>query len=275
MQSAGGDVEAALRPAGRCPAPACRARPRRRRQARGSAISSARARDALRARSRRVDVATARGMRTRLEPVEQRDASPASPRCLRARRSRRTAVAMPASAHRPDSRRRDARARIAAQSRKLRPIIDEQPARVELDAERRRGLGPCSARRCGPVSSMQAVHVEDHGARQARGRGARIRRAGRGASDNPPCADRASPCAACACAIAQASASAASGDGAPRSVEQPADHVLHLLLRRLAMADDRLLHLQRRVFGDRAGWRAPRRRSRRRAPVPAAASTAD
>ena len=36
-------------------------------------------------------------------------------------------------------------------------------------------------------------------------------------------------------------------------VEQPANHFLHLLLRGLAVADDRLLHLQRRVFGDRAG----------------------
>jgi hypothetical protein len=34
-------------------------------------------------------------------------------------------------------------------------------------------------------------------------------------------------------------------------VEQPADHFLYLLLRSLAMADDSLLHLQRRVFGDR------------------------
>jgi hypothetical protein len=33
--------------------------------------------------------------------------------------------------------------------------------------------------------------------------------------------------------------------------QQPAHHFLHLFLRRLAVPDHRLLHLQRRVFGDR------------------------
>jgi hypothetical protein len=64
--------------------------------------------------------------------------------------------------------------------------------------------------------------------------------------------------------MAQASASAASGDGSPGSASS-ADHVLHLLLAGVAVAHDRLLHLQRGVLGDReAGQhrRADRRAAR-------------
>src|SRR5262249_30202761 len=48
-------------------------------------------------------------------------------------------------------------------------------------------------------------------------------------------------------------------------LEQPLHHVLHLLLARVALADDRLLHLERGVFGDRqpgVDRRADRRAAR-------------
>jgi hypothetical protein len=49
--------------------------------------------------------------------------------------------------------------------------------------------------------------------------------------------------------MAQASASAASAAGTPK-IEQAAHHVRDLFLRRLAVTDDRLLHLQRGVLDD-------------------------
>ncbi len=75
----------------------------------------------------------------------------------------------------------------------------------------------------------------------------------------PTCAARARCCgrsrrrcpAAWAWQIARPSASAASGPGTLGKSEQAHHHLLHLFLLRLAVADDRALHLQCRVLGDR------------------------
>ena len=85
---------------------------------------------------------------------------------------------------------------------------------------------------------------------------------------------RRSPCPPCAWQMAHASASAASALGSP-GARADAHHLLHLLLRGLALADHRLLHLQRGVLGDRQAGEHRGARSRRRAPVRAAASIAD
>ena len=58
-------------------------------------------------------------------------------------------------------------------------------------------------------------------------------------------------CAPCAWQIAQASASAASGDGSPGSASRRRTMCCTCSLRGMAVADHRLLHLQRGVFGDR------------------------
>ena len=60
-----------------------------------------------------------------------------------------------------------------------------------------------------------------------------------------------SPCPPWAWQIAQASASAASALGLPGEPQEPRHHLLHLLLARVPVPDDRLLDLERGVLGHR------------------------
>ena len=61
----------------------------------------------------------------------------------------------------------------------------------------------------------------------------------------PAVATRPRPCPPCAWQIAQASASAASAARRSGEREQALDHLLHLFLSRVSVADHRLLHLER------------------------------
>ena len=209
------------------------------------------ARASLRARSRRVDVATARGIAVALEPVEQLDERRASARCLRARRWRRTRRAS-APHQRVD---RIAGAVMRAQQRR---------AVAEVAADHRRAAAPMSkstpigARGIAPTRARPAARCRASGRpcrRSRRAGGERARRASSRRTRPPRIAvaraaqrrrRRAPPCA---WQIAQASASAASGDGAPgkRSSRRTISCTCGFGAR--AVADDRLLHLQRRVFG--------------------------
>ena len=141
---------------------------------------------------------------------------------------------------------------------------------------RRRARSPASVHAraaSGSVSSMRpSMSKITRGGR--RGDAAR-------ASDEPPARGRGSPSAQPAESLRRVRVRDRAGERVggvrrrrARQREQPAHHLLHLLLRGLAVADDRLLHLQRRVLGDREAAPAPRPRSRRRAPARAAASIA-
>ena len=90
-----------------------------------------------------------------------------------------------------------------------------------------------------------------------------------------PGACRAKPSPPCAWQIAHASASAASLAGAAVSASRRFTISCTCCLGGLAVADDRLLDLQRRVLDDRNVGDAPPPRSPHRAPARAAASTAD
>ena len=141
---------------------------------------------------------------------------------------------------------------IAAQSRKLRPTIARSEREVELDADRRRGVASMRAGARRSVSSMQAVHVEDHRVRPAT-RARRARHSGRSGRDDrlqpdarsSPTPDacrargrsrrrarRRRPATACRCKLAsrRRTISCTCGFSARR------------------LTDDRLLDLARRVF---------------------------